>query len=308
MARKTINTKSEICLVLFALLTLFVSATVKAELSSGASPSEVLSPTLENLERPNKTYRAGEEIRYGIRIRWPMFDEAIRMSSPELSLENLELLGVKQETLSTADNQESTKGIEQVLTFRFVAAESGRAAIKSFSLHWTYAEGIISSSLSIPPVEFKITSSKSSWLWPVVIGGGGLAIISSGIFVFLLKKKIQKPPGKPPLSLEETTLLELLEIRKKWESTNTTQIFLNELTHLFEDYLGRKLDWNLHQDGYNALHHKAEGKWSRKEAHEIKEIFQALEYQRFAGAATEGNEPLSLYQKIDLFIERKKVI
>src|SRR3989338_61521 len=72
---------------------------------SNHSGNDLATPTLRILEQPSGTYGIEDVIRYSIQVVWPALTQQIRMKPPELDLTNLQLLGIKQETISSASNQ-----------------------------------------------------------------------------------------------------------------------------------------------------------------------------------------------------------
>lgn len=300
-------------LVAFALATLWalwVTPGAKAEALEGALVAQPVAPTLESLDRPNQTYHPGEVISYQIRVRWSAEpSNGIRMIPPDLTLENLELLNISQETVSGSENQEKADGIEQILSFRFMAKRPGPATVDRFSLRWVQGDGVMASALSVPSLELTITPRPRPWLWITLMGGGLFGGLASILFVsFVHKRKRKDLLNAPSKSLEERALDELRNIHVVLRSNETRQDVLSSLMHIFQHYCSQKFDWNPARDGYNALQKKAEERWPKKEVHELSELFQTFEHKRFSGEQVEQAKLESLYQALYSFIEHKKII
>ena len=296
--------------IIGAISILSISEATAEEVGNIPVPQTSVSPELKKVEPPNQKYRPGEEINYQITIRWPDQTNDLRLSPPELTLENLELLGISQETISGSETGEQDKGQEQVLTFRFAAQKPGHAVVNRFALRWIQNEGAITSELTIPPFKLTIVKPRTSWSKIAFIAAGGTAAIGILIiFTFILRRKKDLVEQKIPVqSLEERALEELRQSRAKWERTAKHSEFLSELIRLIGGYAGQKLDWNPTQDGYNALQKKAEAKWAKKEARELGELFHNLEFQRFSGIQPEREQLVALYQTIYSFIEQRKIV
>ncbi len=268
-----------------------------------------ISPKLEKLEQPKKMYRLGEIITYRVFVRWPSLEiDEFRLSPPELNLENLELLGVSQETVSEPGETEQSKGLVQVLTFRFTAQKPGKASANRFLLRWIQGNGILTNELVIPELELTITQPSLPWSHIAIMGGSillGLGLLFTVLFLFKKKKPLQEIPA---LLFEDKALEQLRGIRTRWESNEIHQEFLSELIRLLQRYSSQKLDWNPSQDSYNALQKKAGEKWSKKEAQELSDLLQNLEYERFSGVTLEREKLVALYQAIYSFIEQKKIV
>ncbi len=264
------------------------------------APPKIVSPELGHVDLPKSIYRIDETIPYQVVVKWPEPPVDVRMNSPELNLENLELIGVGQETLSKPGD---SAGEEQVLTLRFKAPKKGPAKINSVTLLWTQGGGISTSSLKIPSVELTIKNKPiNPWIWICGIALSTLAILGS---LLLFRKK--KPVSAPviPKTPEELYLTKINELKNSgFEGRN----LLNDLTRLLERYLQEKFNWNRSQEDYNALQKKAEKSWDKKEVGELKELFDKIEFMRFSGSEPQQNELITLYQSARSFIERKIVV
>lgn len=264
------------------------------------------SPRIESLDRPSSNYSLGSVIPYQIRVRWPSpAIEEVRMSSPDLTLENLELIGVSQETISGPEESAST---DQILTFNFKGQKPGLAKIKRFTLKWIQSDGASTSELAIPPLELTITQPQNWWLIIFLSVGGATALGGLGFLFWTLSQKEKPIPQNVDKSQEDLILEDLSAAQQRWETNSHHQEFLNELNHLIGQYAAQKLGWNPSQEDYNALQKKAESKWSKKEASAFIELFRTLEYERFSGTVVEPNRLTKLYRTIYSFIEHKKII
>ncbi len=290
------------------------SGTAKAEIPldnsiQTAPQPPPISPQLEKLEQPTKTYRPGETIAYRIFVRWPSQEiDDFRLSPPDLNLENLELLGVSQETVSKPEGADQNKGLVQVLTFRFTAQKPGKASANRFLLRWIQGGGTFTNELVIPELELTIAKPPLPWLRIGIIGGGALVIISIPLLLVSFLKKKKPLQEAPVLSPEDRSLEQLRESRAQWETNTKHQEFLSELTRFLQQYSSQKLDWNPSQDGYNALQKKAGEKWSKKDAQELTDLLQNIDSQRFSGASLQQEKLIELYQGIYSFIEKKKIV
>ena len=277
----------------------------KAETPANWSQTDP-SPTLQSLEKPKTTYQVGEIISYRIKVYWPSWIEGVRMSPPDLSLENLELIGVNQETES---NSEESGGAVQILTFNFMAQAAGPAQIKHFSLKWTQGEGAATHELAIPSLKLNIVRSSKSRVIALLAVGGSAGLIGLPFLFWVRRiknKKIEKSLKSKPM---EILILEQLGVtQNQWQTDTNRSKFLNGLTHLLEQYAGQKLDWNPSRDDYNALQKKAEKSWNKKEALELIELFRTLEHNRFSGEQMESEQLKKIYQNVYTFIERRKIL
>ena len=261
-------------------------------------PPKIVSPTLESLERPAAHYRLDDIIEYRVKIKWPEVVTGIRMSSPQMVLENLELIGVGEEAVSGM--------IEEILTLRFKGLHPGPAKISSLTLEWIQADGISTSRLNVPPVELIIKKPANLLLW-IGIASSILIAFGLGFLLFRLKKKSAEIVQTPE-SVEESYLRQLDTLKNSISGNPNTKIFLNDLMKLLERYVQQKFDWNQSQEDYNALHKKVDRVWGSKEVKEIQNLFEKIEYNRFSGSELKQEELISLFQSVRSFIERKKVI
>ena len=279
------------------------------EPSSSTVPEKIISPRLEKTEQPNKTYRLGETISYRVLINWSAQVEDLRLSPLDLNLENLELLGVNQETVSEPEKTGEIEGFKQILTFRFTPQKPGRAAINHFLLRWTQASDSITSELVIPSVELTIIPPPFPWIRIIIFLTSVLGVLALPISILMVvKKKKSSLQTSPPQSLEESTLERLRTSHFQWETKAVHQEFLGELIRLLEQYFSQKLDWNPSQESYNALQKKAQAKWSKKDGEELGKLLQNIEYERFSGMQPEREKLAALYQAIYSFIERRKIV
>ncbi|MBI4358574.1 MAG: hypothetical protein HY584_04675 [Candidatus Omnitrophica bacterium] len=266
-------------------------------------------PSIQTLERPNSFYETGEIIVYKVLVRWPSAGERIRMSPPELELENLELAGVGQESVSDQEGSSFLKPMEQILTFRFIAKEPGHASIKQFLLRWNEGEGESTHALSIPPIELTIKPRPKIFsLYHVLSGSllGGCFIVA--LLVMFYRKRRKKLPAHPSRSLEEIILEKFQTSCNRWKHQGVDSIFLGELEHSLKEYVAQKLDWNPFEGSYNDLQNRAEMKWSKREASHLVDLFRALEEERFSGANRENQKLLELFQSLYSFVEGKKTL
>lgn len=261
-------------------------------------PPKIVSPTLESLERPADHYQLDEIVEYRIKVKWPEEVTGIRMNSPQMVLENLELIGIGEEAVSGM--------IEEILTLRFKGLHSGPAKISSLTLEWIQADGISTSRLNVPPVELTIKKPANPLLW-IGIASGTLVTFGVGFLVFRLKKKTAEVVQIPE-SLEESYLRQLDALKNSISGNSNSKVLLNDLMKVLERYVQQKFDWNHSQEDYNALHKKADQAWGSKEVKEIQNLFEKIEYSRFSGSELKQEELISLFQSVRSFIERKKVI
>ncbi|MBI4368304.1 MAG: hypothetical protein HY588_02810 [Candidatus Omnitrophica bacterium] len=292
---------------LFVLLPIKLNAEPPNDTDVQAVP--VPTPRLDRVEQPTGTYRVGEMLSYRIHILWPELPENVRMDSPEIQTENLQLEGVRQETNSTAENVLG-KGIEQILTFQFLAQKTGKAEISRFSLRWNQGDGAVSSQIEVPAV--RITIAPASKPWPVILGlGTGLLGLLFGSITLILNRKNRKRaqvPNPTVLSLEDQFIEDANRLYHTHELKPNPKDFLEGLTRLLLTYVKQKLDWNPSQGGYNTLEKKAGERWSQKEAARLRELLQALEYERFSGTQTSADNVKATYEKTLSFINQRRVI
>ena len=259
-----------------------------------ASP---LPPEIKQVQSPAKShYSVGESINYRLVVHLPSGSEGFRMDSPDLELENLELIGV---------NQEASEANEQILNFRFSAKTPGIAKIKHFLLRWIYGAGTLTSEYKIPPAEFKISAPSPSFKF-LIAALIGIFFALSILVAFMIKKK--KKPVPVRFSVEEAMLEELKSIYSEFQNTGAPQKSLGKMRHIFEEYLKQKLDWNPARLNYNELQKKLGEKWSSKEANEVEELIRAMEYQQYSGSEIEQNKFVTIYQTVYSLIERRKSI
>ncbi len=281
------------------------------EIPNTTAQEAAVFPKLESVEQPSKAYRPGEVISYHVLISWPVQIESLRLKPPDLNLENLELLGVSQETASEPEKPGENRGeFKQLLTFRLAAQKPGHATVNHFLLRWTQDNETIVSELLIPSMELTIMPLPFPWARTILILSAGVfGALALPISIFLMiKKKKSSLQVSPPQSLEESTLERLRTSHLQWEIKAVHQEFLGELTHLLEQYSSQKLDWNPSQESYNALQKKAQEKWSKKDSEELGKLLYHIEYERFSGTRLEREKLATLYQTIYSFIERRKIV
>ena len=264
---------------------------------------KIVSPSLESARSPKTEYSLNEPIIYEVKVRWPETPEQVRMGSPEMELDNLELIGVGAETASDA---ESTSVFDQLLTLRFKALHPGEAKINSLTLTWSQNDGLSTSRLKIPAQEFKIVNQKSYLFWLVLIFP--LAGLALGGIYFKSKSSQKKNQAEANISLEELIQRKLKNVKSSWDQNQNHQVFLIEITKNLQDYLSQKLSWNQGQEDYNAFQIKAEKLWDKKEAKELRELLQNLEFKRYSGSELRADELSSLFQFVYSFVEHKKMV
>ncbi len=266
-------------------------------------PPKIVSPELASIRRPAHKYQLNEVIEYQVQVKWPEPVSDVRMSSPQMTLENLELTGIGQETVSKPGQD---NGEEQILTLGFKAQNPGPAKINSLVLEWTQAEGAATSSLKIPSVEITIRKQTNYLFW-ILIFGFSLVVFGAGFIFSRMKKKTPEASG-PAQTFEETCLSQLVHAKNLAETSLHNANFLNDLTQILDRYVQQKFVWNRSQEDYNALQKKADKIWGKKEIRELKELFEKIEYYRFSGSELKPDELITLFQSVRSFIERKKVI
>lgn len=278
------------------------------EMAPTVTAPKLVSPELESVERPKKEYLLHEIISYQIKIKWPELPANVRMVSPQLELENLELIDIGQETVSRPRDPGDSSEIEQILTVQLKAQKPGPAKINTLILQWTQGDGLMSSSLKIPSTDIVI---KKQFPFYVVLWSS-LAIIFFSLMMFILgrrKKKIQEDQSETVTSLETNSLNELNSVKEKFAANVLTdKIFLDQTVQILEHYLKQKFDWNRHQEDYNALQKKTEKYWEKTEIRALIDLFEKVQFSRFSGAGMNREELMSLFTSIYSFIERKRVI
>ena len=273
-----------------------------AETSSPEPSLSVSTPTLKKIERPANRYHTGEMIEYKIHLHWDQSAEDLRMSPPEATLKNLELVGVAQETESNGSNEKS--GMDQLLTFRFTASKAGPASASRIRLRWIQGSGILTNELTIPSLELTIKAPHKWWLFLTI----GISLTSLFLIILFLSQKQKKADELRELqkSLEDLLLEQLNASQKSWEMKKNDKDFLGDLTRILHQYLTQKLDWNPSQEDYNALQKKAAEKWSKREAQALMDLFEAIGFERFSGADVHTQPVSTFYLRIYSFIESKK--
>ena len=263
-------------------------------------PPKIVSPELNHTNPPKSVYQLDEIIPYQVSVKWPEPPVDARMNSPEMLLDNLELVGVGQETVSNSDED---LGEEQLLTLRFKALKPGPAKVSSLVLIWAQAGGISTSTLKIPPVQ--LTIQKKSNLIPWFGGGIVIATLSAAVILLIRRKKRHSAQAVTPKTLEERIVVQFDHVKN---SGVRGRDFLNELSRVLERYLQEKFDWNRSQEDYNALQKKAEKNWDKKEVREIKDFFEKIDFYRFSGSGLSEEELINLFQSARSFVERKVIV
>lgn len=266
-------------------------------------PPKIISPSLENAHTPKTRYHLDETIVYEVIVKWPEQPEQIRMVSPEMELENLELLGVGQESISSgAESNE----FEQLLSLRFKPLKTGRVHIQSLVLKWVQGDGLATTELKIPSLELTVSQNPLTWLKWSGVGAGTVAFLIA-LLIWVLKKRKKSNQPSREVSLEELFLKQLEEKYASPQRQNS-RIFLAELTKIAEQYLSQKLDWNQGKEDYNALKIKAEKMWGKSDARLLKELLEKLEYTRFSGDTPDLHETSNLYESIYHLIQQRQTI
>ena len=222
------------------------SEVAQPEIQPQPLPPKIISPILESLKHPAAHYRLDEIIVYQIKVKWSEPITGVRMNSPQMVLENLELIGIGEETVSESVKSADDLSVEQILTLRFKGQHPGPAKIDSLVLEWTQAGGASSSRLSIPAIAFTIEKQKNLLIWIVL----AVAALIGAIAGFLLLRIKKKPPQSVPLpeSAEETYLRQLDSLKNSMASNLNAKNFLNDLTKILDQYLQQKFDWNHSQE------------------------------------------------------------
>lgn len=284
-------------LILWFLLALGLTRAAEAQAFADAPP------VIEILEKPNGTYPTNGTILYKVRLHFPAATtESLRLKPPMMELENLEFLGVSQET-TTSGSRES--GFEQILTFRFRPLKAGAGGVRVINLSWHHEDGSAGPSLRIPEAPLNIRAPLPSYLkWL----SAGLFLFFGGLSAaafFIRKKKKSAVTAPREKTLEETVLAQLAALREEIKSKNSAA-FLDQLRKVAEAYLAQKLDWNGPREGYNTLFQKAEHEWAKKDAQALGEFFEQLEHFRFSGEVISERDLTALHQTIYSLIEKKQ--
>lgn len=264
-------------------------------------PPKLISPELESVERPSGQYKLDDIITYQVKVKWPEHSSEIRMSSPRMDLENLELIGVSEETVS-GPGRDADSELEQILILRFQAQKEGPAKINSLILEWTQAGGTLASSLKIPSVELMIQKRKNPVIWISVFGFLCIVLVVSLFFIRRKNKKAM--PVSQSQTIEEQYLSQLGHIKNSPDKDWSGKEMLVHLDAVLEQYIRQKFNWIRGQEDYNALQNKID----KKEISQIKEFFDKMEYLRFSSSELKREEFISLFEKVQMFIERRKVI
>jgi hypothetical protein len=272
-------------------------------------PQEIVSPNVEPIKPEKHQYNSGDVITYQVRVQWPKFQESARLSSPEMATENLEFLGVSQETVTEEILADEEKHVTQILNFKFATQKPGPAKINRFSLRWTLAQGAATTNFTIPESEFMVKRSASAWLkTPFLLISLGVFLFLTPVFLIMTRKKKQKVPMASPVdSLEETALKDLKETRGNGEKKDEVHNFLSRLSQILYRYLDQKLGWNPAKGSYNGVQKTIEEKWSKKDAAELKELIDQFEYLRFSEGKKDPIAAEKLYDAVSSFIERRKI-
>lgn len=262
-------------------------------------------PALEIVEKPKATYSLNDVVSYKIRLHFSATaTESLRLKPPTVDFQNLEFLGVSQETTSHGSRE---SGSEEILTFRFRPLKAGRSQIREIELKWVHEDGSEGPSLKIPAAEFKARNPISPYFKWVPIGA---LFVFGSVFplVYILRKR-KKPPTAPPpgKSLEEIFLGEL-DLLKNEIGRKKSAEFLDRLGKISESYMTQKLDWNGPRDGYNTLNTKAQTLWVKKDAQLLEEWFKKLERLRFSGEEVSEHELLALHQTVYSLAAKRKVV
>jgi len=262
-------------------------------------------PEFKILNQPKSAYRLGQSIEYKILVSLEQMPEQARLNSPTYDLENLELVNVRQETIT--EDTTSDGASTQMLTFVFKSVLPGTAEIKNLKIRWALPDGTENYEYELPPVKIKISRPLSAYYKIVAIVWCGIAFPVILYFWVSWKKKKAEENTIVELSLEDKASRKLKEIREHVEEKDPRNA-LKEATSIFNDYLEQTTEWCSKTGDIELLKQQAAQKWSRKESDHICQLIKELECARFGGDFENINKVKTLINSITLFIESKTSI
>ena len=273
--------------------------------SSSGDETDLLSvsPTVSILEQPRGAHPINEFI-----LNWPKNSiQNFRLEAPEVQLDNLDLIGVSQESTSKSNTQETHNEASQTLTFQFRARKTGAARVNRLELRWTSNNGAVSSQLMVPPIDIEIVSSTKSKYQLLAIGVTlfSLIIIVSGVLTYQAMQKTKRIKTESHQTVEALILKQFHDVFDIFQQNDDKSKLVEALHELFHQYLAEKLDWHPKQTGYNELLKKAEEQWSKKDARELEELMNEFDIQRFSGVACSREDLLKFYRQVSAFVERR---
>lgn len=296
-------------IAMLAAVILVAAPNICAEAADPALHQEIVSPTLEVRGPKERHYRPGDVVVYQVLVHWPSLPENARLNSPEIATENLKFLGVSQETTAEENPPGRMGETVQILNFKFAGQKPGPAKVDRFPLRWTLAEGAATTSVTVPELQLNITDSSTAWLKPpFLLISAALLLLPIVILFAVTQTKKQKVPAVFAENLsEDTALRELEAVQTGKENKGNVRDFLSRLSQIFYRYLDQKLGWNPTKGSYNDIRKSVEEKWSKKEASELKELIDQLEYLRFSEGKKDPDAAEKLCNAVSSFIERRKI-
>jgi len=291
-------------LLLLIVIGVFRILTGFADVTNGTGQDSI-TPTWEVLEFPHATYGFGDTITFRVRLGWPETEDSLRLDQPDLDLDNLELIGISEETRSETNPSEIGK---HILDFSFRAIKPGVARINRIGLRWKDSKGEISSRISIPGLSFIIKPKPRLWFYVASVGAVFLLGASGALGWYVFQRPKHKRDQPETISFLETFLNDLKNTKAEWQFKGNDEKFLSEIFRIADLFLSQELDWHLKRESYNALKERAEGKWTRREVITITRFLDRLKQERFSGEIPKRDEIEATYHILFSFIEQKKVI
>lgn len=289
----------------FSLTVLCGGQAFAAEIPASNSP-DLLSPNLKVIERPKTHYRTDSTIHYRVEVHLPNYEFPIHLTSPEVDLKNLELLGVRLETSRSAGDELLHS---QILDFTFRPLTAGPALIKEIDLKWLDDEGRLVESFSIPAQDIKIKGK--AWNAAVILLTGLFLILLAAFgFVFFKRRRAASDPAP---AQEEKLFSELIRERFEeaftaWQSMGDDSRFLSEIHQISADFFSQELHWQSPPESYNDLRKKAQARWSTGVGDEIALLMKEFEQIRFSGSSRHPGDIQKIYSSISKYILDKRVI
>ena len=281
---------------------------INAETVDALGPGRLVAPVVEPIEPAKQEYRVGDTIIYQVRVHWPELAEPARLNSPEISTENLQFTSVSQETVTEGN---VPAGIDQILSFKFATQKPGPAKVRRFSLRWTYGQGLETIDMTVPALELTVKRPALALWKPILLTVAGffsLAAAGGILFLINVKKRKREVSSDPFVNqLEENALAELEKLKGEWKTKGDDRHFLSGLNQIFYRYLEQKLGWNPAKGGYNDVQKMIAEKWSKKDASELKELVEQLEFMRFSQGSKDRNVLDQLSHTISSFVGRRKI-
>ncbi len=264
-----------------------------------------ISENVRVIEAPRKTYRPSDQITYKILVNTAGFHESFRLQPPVIDTENLELLGVSQE--SEADPA------GKIFTFTFTPKAAGPAAIRRLELRWQSPDDTATNRgfiMEAPAVEMFISSPLLKFYHVWIFSAFLVILTAAGAAIFFhinRRKAYQRSQRLSVLSSEQRAQEALSGICRQIER-EPVPLLLDKIQQAVDGYLDEKIGWNSKRNGYDTLKQKASALWTRADAHKLSESMRSLENYRFSGTSVRADDVKNLCAEISFLISKNTVV